>query len=83
MTYYVWEVDTELNRIRMVKELSNNKKSLKGKWQIFVREKYKDSLEWEAFGYRLGKRDNDDLLFEYAVFDSRNELAYKNKPKDK
>lgn len=82
MTYFVWTIDEDFNRLEMIRELANSKKKLKGKWQIFLKEKCDDDQDWEVYGYRLGRRiPDEEFFFEYAVFDSRNELVYKNHPK--
>jgi hypothetical protein len=72
MVYFVWECEDNWSPIKKVKELSSNKKKLKGKWQIFVKEHTSKGDESEKIGYRLTLPCGTN----YAVFDSRIELVY-------
>jgi hypothetical protein len=85
MKYHVWIVDANLNQVSLVKQLSNNKKSLKGKWQIFVKGKKKENLDYffNGYGYKLKVYTTDEvdsLECIYAVFDDRNDIVNHNQP---
>ena len=88
MKYHVWNVDDFLHRVSLEKkDLAKNKKSLHGKWQIFVKEKRKEMPDhiFDMVGYRLmiyfQTDDKEIILVEsYAIYDDRNDLVWKNQP---
>jgi hypothetical protein len=79
MKYFVWKVDENLIQERLVKELSPNKKQLRGKWEQFI----KDFDDLYVIGYRMGHFVDGELFPLYIVFDDRNEMVYKSKKKIK
>jgi hypothetical protein len=81
MKYHVWLVTESDEKIRVVSTIATNKKTLRGKWQIFVKEaviKY-STLSAELIGYRLKFTNDEGIIIKFNVYDDRNDLVYKKK----
>jgi hypothetical protein len=76
MKYYVWKL-TEGDYSERICLLSPNKKKLRGKWQMFVKEYSPTDEEFELIGYRLIIGD-----ITYAIFDDREDQVFKTRLKD-
>lgn len=73
MKYFVWELDEDGSPTHVIQLLSDNKKKLRGKWQMFVKETIKNEVaECCVKGYHLTTDSS-----QYAVYDDRQERVFK------